>query len=161
MISKYINDWIKIIEKMKNDNTYKLAWGRAILECISFDKCYEENADKVFIKFEDIAECMIKYYWNQMFFFNLKQSPAKVPAVCQETEKLINEYKEKTNSNIPKWFDEGKKFLDKRNYQKTLTKVAKTLHENVCWRFKMVNKEEINLSIVVNCNTLRNTKSKT
>ena len=145
MISKYINDWIKIIEKMKNDNTYKLAWGRAILECISFDNCYEENADKVFIKFECIAECMIKYYWNQMFFFNLKQSPAKIPAVCQETEKLISEYKEKTNSNIPKWFDEGKKFLDKINYQKTVTKVAKTLHENVAWRFKVIEKETLEI----------------
>ena len=71
MISKYINDWLDIIENMNNDNTYKLAWGRALLECISFDKCYEENGMKVFIKFEDIAEYMIKYYWNQMFFFNL------------------------------------------------------------------------------------------
>ena len=43
MISKYINDWLDIIEKMNNDNTYKLAWGRALLECISFDKCYEEK----------------------------------------------------------------------------------------------------------------------
>ena len=84
MISKYINDWLDIIEKMNNDNTYKLAWGRALLECISFDKCYKENAEKVFIKFEDIAECMIKYYWNQMFFFNLKQSPLKVHKLCKE-----------------------------------------------------------------------------
>ena len=29
------NDWLDIIEKMNNDNTYKLAWGRALLECIS------------------------------------------------------------------------------------------------------------------------------
>lgn len=43
---------------MKNDNTYKHAWGRALLECHSFDKCYEENGQKVFVKFEDIAECI-------------------------------------------------------------------------------------------------------
>jgi len=73
MLSKYINNWLDIIEKMSNDNTYKLAWGRALLECISFDKCYEEDGEYVFVKFEDIAECMIKYYWNQMFldyYFN-------------------------------------------------------------------------------------------
>ena len=145
MISKYINSWLDIIEKMNNDNTYKLAWGRALLECISFDKCYEENAEKVFIKFEDIAECMIKYYWNQMFFFNLKQSPLKVPVVCQETKKLIDEYKEKTGSNIPKWFDEGVRILNKDNYLKTIKKVAKTLHENVAWRFKNVNKKVLNI----------------
>ena len=145
MISNYINSWLDIIEKMNNDNTYKLAWGRSILECISFDKCYEENANNVFIKFEDIAECMIKYYWNQMFFFNLKQSPAKVPVVCQETQKLIEEYKEKTNSNIPKWYDEGIKVLDKDNYLKAVKKVAKTLHENVAWRFKNIDGKSLEI----------------
>ena len=145
MISGYINDWLVIIEKMNNDNTYKLAWGRALLECISFDKCYEENGQRVYIKFEDVAECMIKYYWNQMFFFNLKQSPAKVPVVCQETQKLIDEYKEKTGSNIPKWFDEGIKVLDAGFYLKTIRKVAKTLHENVSWRFKNVDGKVINI----------------
>ena len=145
MISKYINSWLDIIERMNNDNTYKLAWGRAILECISFDKCYEENANNVFIKFEDIAECMIKYYWNQMFFFNLKQSPAKVPVVCQETQKLIEEYKEKTNSNIPKWYDEGIKVLDKDNYLKAVKKVAKSLHENVAWRFKNIDGKSLEI----------------
>ena len=145
MISKYINDWLDIIENMNNDNTYKLAWGRALLECISFDKCYEENAKKVFIKFEDIAECMVKYYWNQLFFFNLKQSPLKEPVVCKETNKLITEYKNITNSNIPKWFDEGVRILNKDNYLKTIKKVAKTLHENVAWRFKNVNKKVLNI----------------
>ena len=57
MISKYIDKWLDIIEKMNNDNTYKLAWGRALLECISFDKSYEEDGLKVFVKLEDIAEC--------------------------------------------------------------------------------------------------------
>lgn len=31
MISNYIKNWINVIEQMNNDNTYKLAWGRAIL----------------------------------------------------------------------------------------------------------------------------------
>ena len=145
MISKYINNWLNIVENMNNDNTYKLAWGRAILECISFDKCYAENENKVFVKFEDIAECMIKYYWNQMFFFKLKQSPLKVPVVCQETQKLIDEYIVKTNSTIPKWFDEAKKSLDEYNYLKVVSKVVKTLHENVAWRFKYVNKKTLDI----------------
>ena len=86
MLSSYINDWLNIIENMNNDNTYKLAWGRAILECLSFDDCYEEEGKRVIVTFESIAKCMVKYYWNQMFFFNLKQSPKKVPVVCQETQ---------------------------------------------------------------------------
>ena len=145
MISKYINNWLDIIEKMNNDNTYKLAWGRALLECISFDKCYEEDVEYVFIKFEDIAECMIKYYWNQMFFFNLKQSPSKIPVVCQETQKLIDEYKRVTNSNIPKWFAKGIRLIDDKLYSKIIAKVAKTLHENVAWRFKKIDGKVINI----------------
>lgn len=35
MIPSYISKWLIIIEQMNNDNTYKLAWGRAILECIN------------------------------------------------------------------------------------------------------------------------------
>lgn len=67
MIPKYINDWLNIIENMNNDNTYKLAWGRAILECIN-DNSYTESSDRCVILFDDISKCMIKYYWNQMFF---------------------------------------------------------------------------------------------
>ena len=29
-MNKYIQDWLDVIEYMNNDNTYKLAWGRAI-----------------------------------------------------------------------------------------------------------------------------------
>ena len=94
MINEYINNWITVIEQMNNDNTYKLAWGRAILECVSFDKFKISNSD-VIIEFDDISECMIKYYWNQLFFFNLKQSPykEKYPVICNDVLKLINEYK--------------------------------------------------------------------
>ena len=76
MINDYINKWITVIEQMNNDNTYKLAWGRAILECISFNK-YKFESEDIIICFDDISECMIKYYWNQLFFFNLKQAPYK------------------------------------------------------------------------------------
>ncbi len=76
MIPSYINDWLTIIEQMKNDNTYKLAWGRAIIECITLKHCSEDN-EHIIVDFDDISRCMIKYYWNQMFFFHLKQSPYK------------------------------------------------------------------------------------
>ena len=144
MIPKYIDDWLNIIEKMKNDNTYKLAWGRAILECISFNK-FNKEKQQVYIKFEDIAECMIRYYWNQMFFFNLKQSPDKVPIVCKNTQKLIDEYKKITGSNIPKWFDAGIKLIDKEIYKKIVKDSSKTLHENVAWRFKKIDKGSLEI----------------
>ena len=71
-MTDYINLWLDIIENMNNENTYKLAWGRALIEIIYESK--DENHDLV-IPFVQIAEKMLKYYWNQTYFFNLKQSP--------------------------------------------------------------------------------------
>ena len=58
MINNYINDWISVIEQMNYDNTYKLAWGRAILECVSFDR-YKVLKDDVIIEFNDIPTALI------------------------------------------------------------------------------------------------------
>ncbi len=139
-IPSYINNWLEIIENMNTDNTYKLAWGRSILECIHH-KSYNEDT-KVSISFEDIAKNMIKYYWNQLFFFNLKQSSytTSSPVIVQQVTLLINKYKELTNSEIPVWFDKGLMVLkDNFLFTKVVTKVVKTLHLDVCWRFKNVN----------------------
>lgn len=149
MIPTYIKDWLNIIENMNNDNTYKLAWGRAILECIN-DNNYQVDNNKCIISFYDISKCMIKYYWNQMFFFNLKQSPYndKNPIICTDTNKLIDEYKELSSSNIPVWFDKGLEVILKSNekiYNRIINHVSKTLHENVCWRFKRVNSKDIDI----------------
>lgn len=72
MIPNYIRDWLSIIENMSNDNTYKLAWGRAIIECIN-DNNYDINGKIAIIQFDDISKCMIKYYWNQIFFLILSK----------------------------------------------------------------------------------------
>ena len=111
MIPTYVKNWLTIIEQMNNDNTYKLAWGRALVECVYFDD-YEKNDNQIFISFDKIAIRMLKYYWNQLFFFNLKQSPYKDkdPVICQDTDKLITIYKNNTNSSIPIWFDEAYKY---------------------------------------------------
>lgn len=146
MIDAYIEKWISVIEQMNTDNTYKLAWARAILECIWFDKCREHDK-YVIVEFDDISECMLKYYWNQLFFFNLKQAPYKdkYPIICQDTIKLIEEYKKLNHTTIPAWFDDAKSRIDSELYQYTIKHISKTLHENVSWRFKIVNRESLDL----------------
>ena len=148
MIPTYIKDWLNIIENMNNDNTYKLAWGRAILECIN-DNSYTESSDICIISFDDISKCMIKYYWNQMFFFGLKQSPYDTdPVICKDTNKLIEVYKRLSKSSIPVWFDRGLDIINKDSndfYNKIVCHVTKTLHMDVCWRFKRVNSEDIDI----------------
>ena len=149
MIPKHINDWLIIIEQMKNDNTYKLAWGRAIIECVIFDD-YKIVDDKAIISFDSISIRMLKYYWNQLFFFRLKQSPykGKDPVICQHTEKLIEIYKEKTKSSIPVWFNEAEKYFnknDEKSLKLILKQISKTLHENVSYRFMNVPSGTIKL----------------
>ena len=151
-MNAYLNQWLTIIEQMNNDNTYKLAWGRALLECIH-NNIYSTNAQNlVVIDFHDIAKYMVKYYWNQSFFFNLKQSAnqKKPPVIWQETVKLINEYKAISKSSIPIWHDEGLNLILSNNpnlYHQCIEHVVKTLHENVCWRFKYVQGKVLEIYI--------------
>ena len=149
MIPNYINQWLKILDEMHNDNTYKLAFGRALIENIAFSQ-YEIIDDNVVIDFDNISKCMLKYYWNQIFYFNLKQAPYanKEPVICKDTKVLINLYKNITNSAIPKWYDEAIIEIKRTapdTYQKIIKHITKTLHENVCWRFKIANDSEIDI----------------
>lgn len=143
-MNEYINNWLTIIENMKTDNTYKLAWGRAIIECVKFEKYSFDEENKVAIEFEEIAKCMLRYYWNQLFFFNLKQSPytTKEPEICQYAKKLMDEYIKITNSVIPVWYDKAITVIIKQNdklYKRIINNVISTLHKNVCYRFKNVS----------------------
>ena len=42
-MNDYISMWLDIIENMNNDNTYKLAWGRAIIEIVCEMKVVNER----------------------------------------------------------------------------------------------------------------------
>lgn len=145
MIPKYINDWLRIIESMKNDNTYKLAWGRALVECVFYEKQKVQD-NKVVLSLKDIAKCMLKYYWNQTFFFSLKQSPYedKSPVILQITNDLIKRFTEVNGSMIPVWFDKAEEKLGEE-LDVAVQKVADKLPENVSWRFKRVDNEVLEI----------------
>lgn len=143
-MTDYIKLWLEIIENMNNDNTYKLAWGRALLELIlEIDDVKDDNI----ISFNDIAKKMLKYYWNQIYFFNLKQSPSKVPVIVQETEKCIEFVSKIRESNIPIWFDQAEIYLkeDLNFYQKEIKKIATKLTHDVSWRFKIVKGDSLEI----------------
>ena len=135
----YIQDWLDILANMANTNTYKLAFGLGILECVSIKKEKRGMFDTE-ITLLDIGDCMIRYYWNQCFFFHLKQQPGdKVPVIYQQVEALIRRYKELSGSEIPVWCDKGLGFIEKMDpvfLDKARIKVARTIPENVGWRFK-------------------------
>lgn len=145
-MNEYIQLWLAVIERMNNDNTYKLAWGRAILEI-----CHSMTIlgnHEVVISFDDISENILKYYWNQTYFFDLVQGPAgSRPVIQQITDEMIIKFKLTEKSNIPVWFDYAKQKLqiNKKYYQKQINRISKAATVDVCWRFLKVGDDTLPL----------------
>lgn len=95
----FIKDFIEIILRCNVTNTYKMAWGRALVDiaCIS-----ERQAPETLVKItlEEIAERFLNYYWNHTFFFDLKQGPLQ-PTIISIVKDLIKRYVKITSSNQP------------------------------------------------------------
>lgn len=130
-IPQYINNWLTIIETMSNQNTYKLAWGRSIVEYVSLTDI-DESKEYLEINMNDSAKLVLKYYWNQLFFFKLNQSPENNNAyIIEETNKMINLYCKLEGSNQPRWFQDGyEKLKDTLDYAKSIKKISDTLRDN-------------------------------
>lgn len=145
-MTDYINQWLEVIENMSNENTYKLAWGRAILELVVEQNRY----DAMTIHFEQIAKKMLKYYWNQIFFFDLKQSPQRKPIIVQETEICIEVVNSMQPMNAPIWFDKAETILRKDQifYQKEIKIIANTLGKDVSWRFCRAKGKDLSLYVL-------------
>ena len=143
-MEKYLKSWLDIISGMANENTYKLAWDRGIIESI-LAKEYNEHSDYIEVSFSVIAEKMLKYYWNQEFYFKLQQGPNsnKKPVILQITQELIYKYTKEKDSMIPVWYDKAKGvvFKDDNYHQLIIKKLVKAVSQDVCWRFLKVRKE--------------------
>jgi 5-methylcytosine-specific restriction endonuclease McrA len=141
----YLKDWLDVLQGMANDNTYKLAWARSIIEILLTDLSTADD-EVVEIPFSTIAERMLKYYWNQSFFFGLKQSPnnLKPPTLYQITNQLIEDYKVAEKTSIPIWYDKAKTVLesDGVKYKSTIRSMVATLKLDVCHRFLNANKKQ-------------------
>ncbi len=135
MIPKYINEWINIIEKMKNVTTYKLAFGRSVIECLK-NKLFHDVDDEVYVDLYDISENVLKYYWNQYYFFKLKQAgPASKnkAIILEEVKKLISIYQKLTESTYPIWFDLARTEIRKKKlkeYDACISKIGVNLKAN-------------------------------
>lgn len=141
----YIREWFEIIENMKNSNTYKLAWGRSILD-IAISGDYSVDNNRAVFQVSLIAEKMIKYYWDQTYYFNLKQGPInKQPVLLTLVQELIRYYKEKTGNINPIWYNKAEQTLkeDTKYFNKVISKAVKIINQDVAWRFPNANDFEI------------------
>lgn len=144
MIPNYINKWINIIEKMNNATTYKLAFGRSVIECLKSNR-YCDNGDEIAVSLNDIAENVLKYYWNQYYFFKLKQAgPASKnkAVILEEVIKLIKVYQDFSHSTYPVWFDKAQieiKTKRIKEYNSCISKISANLKSNPCKYFLNVD----------------------
>jgi 5-methylcytosine-specific restriction endonuclease McrA len=117
-----INDFVNIIIKDKKDNTYKFALARFLLDYINNTK---ETKD-ITINYKEIAESFLKYYWNQVVVYKIKQDfkttkKTKLVSIIEDKTKNINElyepfFKKEENNTL-------KKQLITQIYQYCLTDV--------------------------------------
>lgn len=127
----YIKELTTLIRDGDMQNTYKMAWARAIVEsCVL-------NESQPVIHFDTLSEKVFGYYWNQSIFFQLEQSPEphKRPEIHQIVLEEIERYR-LSNDNQPKYFSKV------RSIDIPVTKISNILKKDVSWRFLLLNKTE-------------------
>lgn len=141
MENNFYNIFKRIIRECNYDNTYKMAWAKALVE-LAIEGVYEN--DIVEIKLEDIAKKYIKYYWNQTIFFDLIQGSnlLKTPVIIQNVKILIEQYYKYINARKPERFERIENILTKellKEYITCVKKVTSALKADVSWRFIFID----------------------
>ncbi|MDR4948126.1 hypothetical protein [Neobacillus cucumis] len=134
----YIKQWNDLILNCSFDNTYKMAWSKALVELTV--NTNEPLEDIVIFDINDIAKLCLKYYWNQTNYFDLIQSPniKKPPGIITYTKDLITLFFNKKQSVRPIRFEkiDFKTMGLAGEYELTLKNIVRTLKQDVCWRFR-------------------------
>lgn len=149
-MDNYIKTWNDLILNCNFDNTYKMAWSKALVELAIHTP--DTNKDVIIFDFNDIAKLCLKYYWNQTIYFDLIQSPniKKPPEIISATKDLISLFFNRKKSVQPIRFE--KIDFDSiglaREYELTLKNIIRTLKQDVCWRFKNLNRETYEIYVL-------------
>jgi 5-methylcytosine-specific restriction endonuclease McrA len=143
-MNNYIRTWNNLILNCSFVNTYKMAWSKALVE-LAVGTNVKTNENTIVYSFIDVAKLCLKYYWNQTIYFDLIQGPnlKKPPEIITYTKELIRLYFNKKRSVQPERLEK----VDfhslglSREYEVAVKNIAKTLKQDVCWRFKNLNHE--------------------
>lgn len=143
MENNFYNLFKRIIRECNYDNTYKMAWAKALVEISLENDCDDEL---VKIELKDIAQKYVKYYWNQTIFFDLIQGSnlIKTPVILQNVKELIEMYYSEINTRKPDRFERTEEYLINnlnKEYLNCINKTAKNLKADVSWRFTFIDGE--------------------
>jgi len=140
----YFKNFVEIIESIENDNTYKTAWARAILECVKNEE-YEKQGDDIVVYHYDLVQKLMKYYWNQIAFFDLSQGPSSV--LETRIDEIKTEFYSTTRIKYPVWYDKIESFL-KRNpvrLERQIKKFITLVNKGVAAKFEKVNSKRYDI----------------
>lgn len=142
MENNFYKRFTKIVRECNYDNTYKMAWGKSLVEICSSAPLQDME---IKITLKEIAHKFLKYYWNQTIFFDLVQGSNlnKPPVILTLVKSLIKKYYEAINKKQPEVFEKVEdRFQNiglKSDYEKTLISIARILKNDVSWRFDNLN----------------------
>lgn len=144
----FLDKWFYIIRNCSFDNTYKMAWGKAITE-IAVEHEVESlkvSTGIVEVQLRDIAKKVLHYYFEQTIFFDLQQSsnPVKPPVLITIVKVLISNYQTYTGNAKPvKWFRSNIESVCSSQYEKAINATVKALKTDVSYRFLRVEGKEV------------------
>lgn len=143
-MGRQFDEFKQIIREFSYDNTYKVAWAKALVELSSE---LPIAGDEVEITLEQIARKYLKYYWNQTIFFDLIQGSSlqKPPEVVTTIKTLIDAYYENVGNRKPELFERAESNLPKKEYEAALRKTTSTLKKDVSYRFLNLNGKKLDV----------------
>jgi len=139
-MKKYVEEFVRVINHINNNNTYKAAWALSIMDCID-NKEYTVEENEVFVEEYFVVKHLFKYYWNLNVIFDIHQGGFLV------IEKIIEEVKRDVPKGEQKSFSEVDEYLKQNQiqYERLLSKIIQTVNQNVAFRFLNLYKEKVNL----------------
>lgn len=140
----YLSKFMDVIRSVEQDNTYKLAFSRALLECIEQEE-YEVQGDHVVLYQYNIVQHILKYYWNQVAFFELSQGPSSV--LEARIKEIKDEFYTNTKLSYLVWYDKVEQFLQRRpmRFERQIKKFITIFHKGVAGKFKVKRNDRLEL----------------
>lgn len=143
-MSNYINEWFNVIENMKTSNAYKYFWAKSI---ISISNRKNTNEKNLIIYFDEIAVEFISYCWDLINISKVNIGPLNSkPAIQSIIETQHKELCTELGINLVKYNQALNYLKDNQiKYKSILLNISNILLQDVCWRFLILDKNNVNL----------------
>jgi len=140
-MSRQFEEFKRIICEFNFDNTYKVAWAKALIELSSELPIAEEQTR---ITISQIAQKYMQYYWDLLICNDLPQSSnsQKPPEVVTTIKNLIKVYYDFIGDQTPDYFRNAETIIPKDQLEAALKKVIRVLKKDVSYRFLMLDRKK-------------------